>query len=110
MAVGNTVDEAVHLFVSLERHCKVQLLTEAASASGIQKTLIDPEDAAYSGKLIQNPHVAYVNVCCRFWSTGFLLYLFVLAVPERIRPSGGRDERRIFAVNSGRFCFVYSVL
>lgn len=63
MTVGNTVDEAVHLFVSLERHCKVQLLTEAAAASGIQKTLIDPEDAAYTGTLIQNPHVSYMNVC-----------------------------------------------
>ncbi|KAF9468344.1 class II aldolase/adducin N-terminal [Collybia nuda] len=61
LTLGNTVDEAVHLFLALEKHCQVQLLTEAATAGGLQKTLIDPEDAAYSGALLQNPHIGYTN-------------------------------------------------
>jgi len=61
LTLGDTVDEAVQLFVTLERHCKVQLLVEAATASGIQKTLIDDEDAAYSAKIFQDPNVTYQN-------------------------------------------------
>jgi ribulose-5-phosphate 4-epimerase/fuculose-1-phosphate aldolase len=61
--VGDTVDEAVALFVTLDRQCHVQLLTEAASANGLQKTLIDKEDAEFSAKVINDPHILYLEVC-----------------------------------------------
>lgn len=57
--VGYTVDEAVHLFVRLEKQCKVQLHTEAIRA---QKTLIDKADAEYTANIIQNPHKTYLDV------------------------------------------------
>jgi hypothetical protein len=62
-AVGDTVDEAISLFVTLDRQCHVQLLTEAASASGLQKTLIEKTDAEFSANFIQDPHVGYLQVC-----------------------------------------------
>lgn len=64
--VGNTVDEAVSLFVTLDRQCHVQLLTEAASANGLQKTLIDKEDAEFSAKFIQDPQIGYLQVRIRY--------------------------------------------
>jgi len=62
LTLGRTVDEAAHLFVALDRQCKVQLLTERASADqGIQRTLIDKEDAEFSAKVLHDPHVMYAN-------------------------------------------------
>jgi hypothetical protein len=64
--VGDTVDEAVSLFVTLDRQCHVQLLTEAASANGLQRTLIEDSDAEYSARFIQDPHATYLQVrSCR---------------------------------------------
>lgn len=62
LLVGHTVDEAVYLFVRLEKQCKVQLQTEASSASGVQKTVIDNADAEYTARVIQNPHATYLGV------------------------------------------------
>jgi len=61
LTLGNTVDEAVSLFVTLDRQCHVQLLNEAASANGLQKTLIEKEDAEFSAKFIQDPEVGYLQ-------------------------------------------------
>lgn len=61
LTLGHTVDEAVYLFVRLEKQCKVQLQTEASSASGVQKTVIDNADAEYTARVIQNPHATYLG-------------------------------------------------
>jgi hypothetical protein len=83
--VGDTVDEAISLFVTLDRQCHVQLLTEAASANGLKRTLIDDDDAEYSAKFIQDPHVGYLEV--RSYHSFFYRYsnLFMFAsVPTGI--------------------------
>ncbi|GAA5937916.1 hypothetical protein JCM3775_002395 [Rhodotorula graminis] len=56
-----SVAEAVYLFQSLERLCKVQLLVEAAAANGLKKKVIDDEDAAFTAATLQNPHTIYAN-------------------------------------------------
>lgn len=53
LTLGHTVDECVYLFSALNNQCKVQLLIEAASASGIKKAIIDDEDAAFTAATIQ---------------------------------------------------------
>ena len=50
LTVGHTVDEALWLFVSMERSCQAQLLAEAAGAP----TLIDHETAVATQRLIGN--------------------------------------------------------
>jgi len=60
--VGKTVDEAVYLFAALDRQCQVQLLTEAAAANGIPKTIISKEDADYTAQTIQWWENTYINV------------------------------------------------
>ncbi|KAF5367359.1 hypothetical protein D9615_010271 [Tricholomella constricta] len=64
VSVGHTVDEAAHLFTTLDKQCQVQLLTERAAANSggdLQRTVIDKADAEFSAKFIQDPHVAYTN-------------------------------------------------
>ncbi|KAI4526301.1 arad-like aldolase/epimerase [Schizophyllum commune Tattone D] len=61
MTLGKTVDEAVYLFAALDRMCKVQLMVEAAAASGLKKTVIDPQDAEFSAKTLQHWENMYVN-------------------------------------------------
>ncbi|KAF8063970.1 arad-like aldolase/epimerase [Lyophyllum atratum] len=62
LTLGHTVDEAAQLFTTLDKQCQVQLLVERASANNnIQRNLIDREDAAFSAKIIQDPHVMYLN-------------------------------------------------
>ncbi|KAF8228121.1 arad-like aldolase/epimerase [Tricholoma matsutake] len=56
-----TFDEAVALFAVLDRQCHVQLLTEAASANGLKKTVIDKADAEFTAKFTQNPHIGYLE-------------------------------------------------
>jgi ribulose-5-phosphate 4-epimerase/fuculose-1-phosphate aldolase len=53
LTLGHTVDEAAYLFSALDKQCKVQLLLEAAAANGINKTVIDDEDAAFTASTIQ---------------------------------------------------------
>ncbi|KIY45793.1 arad-like aldolase/epimerase [Fistulina hepatica ATCC 64428] len=62
LTVGNTVDEMVYLFSALDRQCKAQLMVEAAAANGIQKTIINKEDAEFTAKTIQWWENTYVNV------------------------------------------------
>ncbi|RDB18235.1 Meiotically up-regulated gene 14 protein [Hypsizygus marmoreus] len=59
LTLGNTVDEAAHLFTTLDRQCYVQLLTEACTSR--QRTLISKEDAEFSAKVIQEPNVMYLD-------------------------------------------------
>ncbi|GAA5849668.1 hypothetical protein JCM9279_001973 [Rhodotorula babjevae] len=56
-----SVAEAVYVFQVLERTCKVQLLVEAAAANGIEKKIIDADDAAFTAATLQNPHSIYAN-------------------------------------------------
>ncbi|KAH8814710.1 arad-like aldolase/epimerase [Flagelloscypha sp. PMI_526] len=61
LTLGKTVDEAAYLFSALERQCKVQLLVEAASANGLSKTIISPDDAEFTAKTIQYWENTYFN-------------------------------------------------
>ncbi|BGP45128.1 hypothetical protein JCM10450v2_000945 [Rhodotorula kratochvilovae] len=56
-----SVAEAVYYFQNLERLCKVQLLVEAAAANGLEKRIIDDEDAAFTAATLKNPHNIYAN-------------------------------------------------
>jgi len=49
LTVGNTVEEAVFWFVSLEKCCHAQLLADAAAGGrGTETVKIDPEEARYT--------------------------------------------------------------
>jgi ribulose-5-phosphate 4-epimerase/fuculose-1-phosphate aldolase len=55
LTLGTTIDKAIYLFTALENACRVQLMAEAAAANGIQKVLIDEEDAAFSAATLADP-------------------------------------------------------
>lgn len=57
LTVGSTVDEAVYLFMAMERLCEIQLNVEAACAGerGLKKVLVTEEAAAYSHKMGSDP-------------------------------------------------------
>jgi ribulose-5-phosphate 4-epimerase/fuculose-1-phosphate aldolase len=59
LTVGTTVDEAAYLYTLMERSCEVQLLAEAACASGIEKLLVPDESAAYTFKMASDPDALY---------------------------------------------------
>ncbi|KAJ7680884.1 arad-like aldolase/epimerase [Mycena polygramma] len=48
LTLGNTVDEAAYMFGLLDKHCKLQLMVEAAAANDIPKRIISPEDAKFN--------------------------------------------------------------
>ncbi|KAF4871861.1 Meiotically up-regulated gene 14 protein [Colletotrichum siamense] len=51
LTTGKTVDEAAFLYTLMENSCRVQLLAEAAAASGIQKSICPHEEAEYTYRL-----------------------------------------------------------
>jgi ribulose-5-phosphate 4-epimerase/fuculose-1-phosphate aldolase len=66
LTCGGTVAEAAAFFIALERACHTQLLTEAAVAphtigtsTGLTKTLVGDEEAAYTKKGTGSPEVMY---------------------------------------------------
>lgn len=59
LTVGQTVDEAAYLFGCMERSCHVQLLAEAAAASGAQKTVISDKEAAYNFRMESDTETCY---------------------------------------------------
>jgi len=61
ITVGLTVDEAAWLFTSMEHSCKVQLLAEAATASGLKKVLISTEAAQFNYDAESDPEVCYAE-------------------------------------------------
>ena len=62
LSVGQTVDEAAFLFLSLEHACQGQLLAEAASQGGnLAKVLISEEEAAYTNKMESDPETCYAE-------------------------------------------------
>lgn len=66
LTLGDTVDEAVHLFFVLENACKGQLMIEAAAANGLKKSIIEPEDAAFTANTLQDPDVSYTQFRAEF--------------------------------------------
>jgi ribulose-5-phosphate 4-epimerase/fuculose-1-phosphate aldolase len=60
--VGRTVDECIYLFCVLEKICHQQLLVEAAAANGMPKSIIAPEDAAYTRESNGYWETVYNNV------------------------------------------------
>lgn len=63
LTLGDTADEAMHLFTVLDRLCGIQLMVEAAanSASGLKKTVIDDDDAKFTAQTLQAPENLYVG-------------------------------------------------
>ncbi|CZR60259.1 related to novobiocin biosynthesis protein novR [Phialocephala subalpina] len=61
LTVGATVDEAAFLFTSMEHSCKVQLLAEAATASGLEKVLIADQEAQFNYDAESDPEVCYAE-------------------------------------------------
>ncbi|KAK7032430.1 hypothetical protein VNI00_013178 [Paramarasmius palmivorus] len=59
--VGNTIDECIYLFALLDKHCKLQLMAEAAAANGIPKLLIDDDDAEYNSRTQKDWEVLYAS-------------------------------------------------
>ena len=66
LTCGGTVAEAAAFFIALERACHTQLLTEAAVApqtigalTGLTKTFVGYEEAAYTKKATGSPEVMY---------------------------------------------------
>jgi ribulose-5-phosphate 4-epimerase/fuculose-1-phosphate aldolase len=59
LTVGQTVDEAVWWFITMERSCQVQLIAEAALRDGETLKLISPEAAAQSYKIVGNPFAGW---------------------------------------------------
>ncbi len=62
LTVGQTVDEAAFLFLSLEHACQGKLLAEAASQGGnIAKVLISDEEAEYTHRMETDPETSYAE-------------------------------------------------
>ncbi|KAG7085608.1 hypothetical protein E1B28_003158 [Marasmius oreades] len=61
LTLGNTIDECVYLFALLDKHCKLQLMVEAAAANGIPIIPIDKEDAEYNARSVKDPELLYAN-------------------------------------------------
>ncbi|BCS22589.1 class II aldolase/adducin domain protein [Aspergillus puulaauensis] len=61
LTVGQTVDEAAWLFVSLDHACHAQLMAEAAAANGVPKKIIPDDVARYTADAAQNPHNFYTE-------------------------------------------------
>lgn len=61
ITVGATVDEAAWLFTSMEHSCKVQLLAEAATVSGLKKVPISDENAQFNYDAESYPEVCYAE-------------------------------------------------
>ncbi|PVH68906.1 L-fuculose-phosphate aldolase [Cadophora sp. DSE1049] len=61
LMVGSTVDEAVYLFMTMEKLCEIQLKVEAACAGerGLKKILVTGEAAAYSHQMGSDPVTLY---------------------------------------------------
>ncbi|KAG6364631.1 hypothetical protein INS49_006234 [Diaporthe citri] len=62
LTVGNTIDEAVFWFVSMDKCCQAQLLAEAAAGPrGEKPIVIDDEDAAFTYKTVGTTYAGYFS-------------------------------------------------
>ncbi|KAG7085535.1 hypothetical protein E1B28_003093 [Marasmius oreades] len=60
VTLGSTVDEAVYMYGLLDKHCKIQLMVEAAAANGLKKVPISEEDAKYNSETEADPEALYI--------------------------------------------------
>lgn len=62
LTVGNTIEEAVFWFVSLEKCCYAQLLADAAATGrGGQTVKIEEADAAFTYKTVGTPKAGWFS-------------------------------------------------
>lgn len=62
LTVGDTIEETVFWFVSLEKCCYAQLLADAAAAGrGGQTVKIDDADAAFTYKTVGTPRAGWFS-------------------------------------------------
>lgn len=62
MTVGQTIEEAVFWFVSMEKCCQTQLLADAAAAGrGYQTIKIGEEEADFTYKIVGTPTAGYFS-------------------------------------------------
>lgn len=61
LTAGETVDEAGYLFTLMETTCEVQLMCDAAAASGLEKKIIGDEEAAYTAYMNNDPETMYME-------------------------------------------------
>ncbi|KAH8892417.1 arad-like aldolase/epimerase [Thozetella sp. PMI_491] len=59
LTVGQTVDEAAYLFMLMEKSCQIQLLADAAAASGMPKRYIDDAAAKDTFEMTSTPDSLY---------------------------------------------------
>ncbi|GMK56268.1 hypothetical protein CspeluHIS016_0301080 [Cutaneotrichosporon spelunceum] len=62
LTLGETVDEMCTYFMALDSACGIQLQIEAASASGIQKQIIEESSAKFTASAIQNGEALYFSL------------------------------------------------
>ncbi|KAJ8091705.1 hypothetical protein AAF712_005947 [Marasmius tenuissimus] len=60
VTLGTTVDEAVYLYGLLDKHCKIQLLAEAAAANGLKKVPISDADAKFNADTEADAESLYI--------------------------------------------------
>ncbi|KAF9267082.1 arad-like aldolase/epimerase [Marasmius fiardii PR-910] len=60
VTLGSTVDEAVYTYGLLDKHCKIQLMVEAAAVNGLKKIPISAEDAKYNAEVEADPESLYI--------------------------------------------------
>ena len=61
LTVGQTVDEAAWLFLSMEKACEGQILAEMAAANGLKKVLISNEEADYNFRMESDYETGYAE-------------------------------------------------
>ncbi|EMD68015.1 hypothetical protein COCSADRAFT_32976 [Bipolaris sorokiniana ND90Pr] len=62
LTVGQTIEEAVFWFVSMEKCCQAQLMADAAAAGrGSQTVKINDEDAVYTHKTVGTPRAGWFS-------------------------------------------------
>lgn len=60
LTVGETVDEAAHLFTLLERSCKIQMMVNASENDIYKRKLIGDSEAAYTNFISADPESMYM--------------------------------------------------
>jgi ribulose-5-phosphate 4-epimerase/fuculose-1-phosphate aldolase len=59
--VGETLEEAAWLFITLENACKTQFLLETMKAQGIYPKAMTPEAIAFTSKIMGSPYACWVQ-------------------------------------------------
>jgi ribulose-5-phosphate 4-epimerase/fuculose-1-phosphate aldolase len=59
LTVGETIDEAVALFLLMEKACEIQLLADSVDSSKYPKKIINDKEAAYTYYMTSDPESLY---------------------------------------------------